>query len=81
MTKALTLAMALPLGSPESYEQAVARFPMLRLFSLPRFVGEGPRRLELGVRGDPAFADAGLAHLVAGVSAAGYRWERLEDRP
>ena len=29
MTKALTLAMALPLGSPESYEQAVARFPML----------------------------------------------------
>ena len=29
MTKALTLAMALPLGSQESYEQAVARFPML----------------------------------------------------
>lgn len=29
MTKALTLAMALPLGSPESYEQAVARIPML----------------------------------------------------
>ena len=29
MTTALTLAMALPLGSPESYEQAVARFPML----------------------------------------------------
>lgn len=62
-------------------EDNVARFPMLKLFSLPRFVGEGPRRIELGVRGDPAFADAALAHLIAGVSAAGYRWERLEDRP
>ncbi len=29
MTKALTLAMALPVGSPEGYEQAVARIPMV----------------------------------------------------
>lgn len=62
-------------------EDNVARFPMLKLFSLPKFVAAGARRIELGVRGDPAFADAGLAHLVAGVSAAGFRWERLEDRP
>ena len=38
----------------------VARFPQLRLFSLPSFVPEGGRRLELGVRGDPALVDAAL---------------------
>jgi molybdopterin-biosynthesis enzyme MoeA-like protein len=55
----------------------VARFPRLRLFSLPSFVPEGGRRLELGVRGDPAVVDAALRHLVAGVEAAGFRWEPL----
>ena len=55
----------------------VARFPQLRLFSLPSFVPEGGRRLELGVRGDPAVVDAALRHLVAGVEAAGFRWEPL----
>ena len=57
----------------------VARFPRLRLFSLPSFVPEGGRRLELGVRGDPALVDAALSHLVAGVEAAGFRWEPLAD--
>jgi molybdopterin-biosynthesis enzyme MoeA-like protein len=55
----------------------VARFPRLSLFSLPSFVPEGGRRLELGVRGDPALVDAALRHLVAGVEAAGFRWEPL----
>ncbi len=55
----------------------VARFPELRLFSLPAFLPNGGRRLELGVRGDPARLDAALAHLVAGVEAAGFRWEPL----
>jgi molybdopterin-biosynthesis enzyme MoeA-like protein len=55
----------------------VARFPTLRLFSLPSFLPDGGRRLELGVRGDPQSADAALAHLVAGVDAAGFRWEPL----
>ena len=55
----------------------VARFPQLRLFSLPSFVPEGARRLELGVRGDPALVDAALAHLIAGVDAGGFRWEPL----
>ena len=55
----------------------VARFPQLKLFSLPSFLPEGGRRLELGVRGDPATVDAALAHLVAGVAAEGLRWEPL----
>jgi molybdopterin-biosynthesis enzyme MoeA-like protein len=53
----------------------VLRFPQLKLFSLPSFLPEGGRRLELGVRGDPATVDAALAHLIAGVGAAGFRWE------
>ena len=55
----------------------VARFPRLRLFSLPSFLPGGGRRLELGVRGDPAQVDAALSHLEAGVDAAGFRWEPL----
>ena len=59
----------------------VARFPQLKLFSLPSFLPEGGRRLELGVRGDPAALEAALAHLVSGVDAAGFRWEPLVKRP
>ena len=55
----------------------VARFPMLRLFSLPSFMPDGGRRIELGVKGDAAHVDAGLAHLAEGVAAAGFRWEPL----
>jgi molybdopterin-biosynthesis enzyme MoeA-like protein len=55
----------------------VARFPRLKLFCLPSFLTEGRRRLELGVRGDPALLDAALAHLIAGVESAGFRWEPL----
>ncbi len=58
-------------------EDNVARFPSLKLFSLPSFLPDGGRRIELGVKGDPAHVDAGLAHLVAGVTAAGFRWEPL----
>ena len=53
----------------------VARFPRVKLFSLPSFMPDGGRRIELGVRGDPAVVDAALAHLVAGVEAGGFRWE------
>ena len=55
----------------------VAKFPQLRLFSLPSFLPEGGRRLELGVRGDPAMVDAAIAHLTLGVDAGGFRWEPL----
>jgi len=53
----------------------VARYPQLKLFSLPTMLPDGGRRLELGVRGEPAAADAALAELRAGVEVAGFRWE------
>src|SRR5205814_360934 len=55
----------------------VARFPALKLFSLPSFLPNGGRRIELGVRGDPALLDAAMAHLIAGVEAGGFKWESL----
>jgi molybdopterin-biosynthesis enzyme MoeA-like protein len=56
-------------------EENVARFPGLKLFSLPMIAPEGDNSLELGLKGDPASLDAGIAHLVAGVEAGGFRWE------
>ena len=58
--------------------ESVARFPTLKLFSLPSFLPDGGRRIELGVKGDAAHVDAALAHLAAGVTAAGFRWEPFE---
>jgi len=55
----------------------VARFPQLKLFSLPSFLPEGGRRIELGFRGDVTALDAALGHLSAGVEAGGFRWEPL----
>jgi molybdopterin-biosynthesis enzyme MoeA-like protein len=57
--------------------ECVARYPQLKLFSLPSFVPDGGRRLELGVRGELASLDAALAELIAGVEAGGFRWEPL----
>jgi molybdopterin-biosynthesis enzyme MoeA-like protein len=53
----------------------VASYPQLKLFSLPSFVPEGGRRIELGFRGELSALDAALAHLIAGVEAGGFRWE------
>jgi molybdopterin-biosynthesis enzyme MoeA-like protein len=61
-------------------EACVARFPKLKLFSLPSFMPEGARRIELGVRGDPAQVDAAIAELVGGVEAGGFRWEAMEAK-
>jgi molybdopterin-biosynthesis enzyme MoeA-like protein len=55
----------------------VARYPQLKLFSLPSFLPEGGRRIELGVRGEISALDTAFAHLVAGVEAGGFRWEPL----
>jgi len=60
--------------------ECVARHPQLKLFSLPTMLPEGRRRLELGVRGEIAAADAALAELVAGIEAAGFRWEPAGTR-
>ncbi len=70
------------LGAGESQllpfmNEIVDRFSRVKLFSLPSFMPNGGRRLELGVRGEPGEADAALAYLVDGVIAAGFRWEPL----
>ena len=59
----------------------VARFPQLKLFSLPTFMPDGGRRIELGVRGDPSLLEAAIDHLVAGVEAGGFRWEPIAAKP
>jgi len=59
----------------------VARFPQLKLFSLPTFMPDGGRRIELGVRGDPSLLAAAIDHLVAGVEAGGFRWEPIAAKP
>jgi molybdopterin-biosynthesis enzyme MoeA-like protein len=52
----------------------IARFPGLKLFSLPSFTPAG-RRIELGVRGEAMLAAEALVFLQNGVSALGFRWE------
>jgi molybdopterin-biosynthesis enzyme MoeA-like protein len=56
----------------------VARFPRVQLFSLPSFVGDGSRRLELGVRGPRAEVDRAFEHLRAGVAASGFPFEPID---
>jgi molybdopterin-biosynthesis enzyme MoeA-like protein len=58
----------------------VARFPRVKLFSLPAFLPDGGRRIELGVRGPLDECERAFAHLVDGVKASGFRYERIEDR-
>jgi len=58
----------------------VARFPRVKRFSLPAFLPDGGRRIELGVRGPRDEADRALEHLVSGVREAGFRFEPLEAK-
>jgi len=55
-------------------QACVEKYPELKLFSLPRFTPDG-RRLELGVRGDPARVAGAMADLRAGVRALGFVWD------
>ncbi|HVO88161.1 MAG TPA: molybdopterin-binding protein [Casimicrobiaceae bacterium] len=59
-------------------EDNVARFPSVKLFSLPTFTTDGSRRLELGVRGRVADVEPAFAHLREGVQASGFRFEQLD---
>ena len=52
--------------------QCLARFPQLKVFSLPR-MGED-RHIELGVRGDAADVPAALDTLRQGVATLGFTW-------
>ena len=58
-------------------EENVAKFPLLKLFSLPSFMPDGGRRIELGVRGDPAHVDAAIDHLRDGVRALGFGFDEM----
>ena len=55
----------------------VAKFPALKLFSLPSIPPDGGRRIELGVRGDPAKVDEAIDHLREGVRALGFRFDEI----
>lgn len=50
----------------------LARFPRVKVFSLPRM--EPDRHIELGVRGEPAAVTGAIAELKQGVSALGFNW-------
>lgn len=52
--------------------ECLARFPQIKVFSLPRMQPE--RYIELGVRGDPGFVATAIAELKQGVSALGFPW-------
>jgi molybdopterin-biosynthesis enzyme MoeA-like protein len=56
-------------------DENVARFPSVKLFSLPSFTPDGGRRIELGVRGAAADVGPAFAHLLDGVKASGFPWE------
>ena len=51
----------------------IARYPGVKLFSLPSFTPDG-RRIELGVKGEANLADEALAFLQKGVAALGFAW-------
>ena len=53
--------------------ETVARYPDLRLFSLPH-IGDGGRHIELGVRGELARVVEAMVELRTGVTALGFPW-------
>ena len=60
----------------ELMKGCVARFPRLRVFSLPRM--EPERHIELGVRGEPGEVATAIAALKHGVDALGFSWAEAE---
>ncbi len=58
----------------------VARYPHLKLFSLPH-LGPGQRHIELGVRGNALAVGRAMAEIRAGVTTAGFPWEPRAPLP
>jgi hypothetical protein len=58
-------------------DAVTARFPSVKLFSLPSFLPDGKRRIELGVRGPKADVDRAYAALHEGVVQSGFPWQPL----
>jgi molybdopterin-biosynthesis enzyme MoeA-like protein len=56
-----------------------ARFPDLRLFSLPSIRSDGTRHIELGVEGQPQLAEQGLEAIVAEVTQRRLEYELTSD--
>ncbi len=54
--------------------ECIARYPILKLFSLPTLKPVG-RRIELGIKGDATLAVEALEFIKHGVSALGFEWE------
>lgn len=61
----------------EFMEQFEARFPSLRLFSLPHIATDGRRYIELGVEGEPELADSGLKVIMGEVTLRHHAWESI----
>ena len=63
---------------PVMDDNVLRAFPQLKLFSLPSFMPDGGRRIRARRARRPfASRPAAIAHLIAGVEAGGFRWERL----
>lgn len=59
-----------------------ARYPEIKVFSLPSFGGEGmPPHVELGAKGPPEQVRAAFLSMQEGLRAAGHAFELLPERP
>lgn len=58
----------------ELMNQCLARYPQLKVFSLPRMQPE--RHVELGVRGDADQVPSAIRELQEGVTGLGFRWSQ-----
>ena len=67
--------------APAAHERQRRPVPALKLFSLPSILADGGRRIELGVRGDPAHVGAAIGHLRDGVRALGFASKRSSEGP
>jgi molybdopterin-biosynthesis enzyme MoeA-like protein len=56
----------------ELMNECLAKYPRLKVFSLPRMHGD--RYIELGVRGDAGQVPSAIGELQAGVTGLGFQW-------
>ncbi len=70
----LTGAKAYESALLDLMESIVARYPALRLFSLPMIAEQGKRHLELGVEGAPQLVDAAMEEIRLEVERRGIEW-------
>lgn len=71
----LTGAKAYESALLDLMEDIVARYPTLRLFSLPSIVDQERRHLELGVEGAPELVDQAMEEIRVEVEKRGIYWQ------